>query len=172
MINSQKEGDILVSLTGSSGTLLPGKVFIALDEKTGPGISLTLSQEDAKVTFKSDAIGSVTGDQLFDFAFSGLAENEAVMKQAAGSDASSFTFAFAHNGSLPGYAQFSIRTNLASGMKVNVYKYDAGAKQFSMIASGVQVAENGIVTYLNNATSEYLITNATLEGASLTDAYT
>jgi hypothetical protein len=94
------------------------------------------------------------------------------MRQAAGTGSSSFTYAFAHNGSLPGFAQFAISTNINADTKVNVYKFEADVKRFFLVAGGVQVAENGIVTYMNNTTSEYLITTATLNDAILTDAYT
>ena len=172
MIHGQNGGILGVNLTESSGALLPGKVFNALKEKVGAGVGLALNQNGAKITFMSHAIINVSGDQLFDFSYFAQAGNDAVMKQAAGSKASSFTYAFAHNGSLPGYAQFAISTNLAAGTKVNVYKYDADGKQFSLIAGGIQVDKNGIVTYMNDTTSEYLITTALLNGAILTDAYT
>lgn len=173
MIQGQKDGISGISLGGGSGTFLPGSVFNALKE-AGPDAGLALNQPDAEITFMSKNIGKDAdyGGQLFDLAFYADAGNADAMKQAAGSGASSFTFAFAHNGNLPGMAQFSIRTNLAEGSQVNVYKYDSALNQFSQIAGGARVGSGGVVTYMNNMTSEYIITTGIIEGAIRTDAYT
>ena len=122
------------------------------------------------MTFMSGTVNSVEDKQRFDLAFSQQAVSASAMK-AATQGAGAFTFAFAHNDALPGFAQFDIATDLAAGQSVNVYKYDAQSQRFSTIAENVIVAEGGVVTYMNNTMSEYLITSAKLEGAETTEAY-
>jgi hypothetical protein len=123
------------------------------------------------MTFMSGKVGDVEAGQLFDFAFSNRAVSETAMKESAGLDSASFTFAFAHNNNLPGFARFDIVTDIAAGQSVNVYKYDAQNQQFSMIAENITVADGGVVSYMNNSMSEYMITTATLKNAVISDAY-
>jgi hypothetical protein len=170
-ISGLKKGSLTVGLGGETGTVVPGNVFSALKEKAAQNVGLTFGQEGASMTFMSGTVGAVEVGQRFDLAFSNRAVNETAMKEAAGLDSASFTFAFAHNNNLPGFARFDIVTDIATGQSVNVYKYDAQNQQFSMIAENITVADGGVVSYMNNSMSEYLITTATLKNAVMTDAY-
>ena len=170
-LNEITEGNLKVGLGGVTGTIVPGSVFSALKDRTAQNVGLTLEQEGAVMTFMSGTVDAVEEGQRFDFAFSSQAVSETVMKEAAGLDSASFTFAFAHNKNLPGYAQFDIVTDIAAGQSVNVYRYDAQSQRFSVIADNITVADGGLVTYMNNTMSEYLITTARLKDAAVTDAY-
>ena len=170
-LNEITEGNLKVGLGGVTGTIVPGSVFSALKDRAAQNVGLTLEQEGAVMTFMSGTVDAVEEGQRFDFAFSSQAVSETVMKEAAGLDSASFTFAFAHNKNLPGFAQFDIVTDIAAGQSVNVYRYDAQSQRFSVIADNITVADGGLVTYMNNTMSEYLITTARLKDAAMTDAY-
>jgi len=170
-IQGLQEGSLEVGLGDEIGTVVPGSVFSALKDRAAANVGLSLGQEGATMTFMSGSVGTVEAGQRFDFAFSDKAVSETAMKEAAGREATSFTFEFAHNNNLPGFAQFDIVTDIAAGQTVNVYKYDAQSQQFSAIAESVNVAEGGVVTYKNNTMSEYLITTAKIKGAVKSDAY-
>ena len=136
-ISGLKTGSLTVDLGGQTGTVIPGNVFSALKDKASQDIGLTFGQEGATMTFMSGTVDAVEDGQRFDFAFSNRAVSETAMKEAAGRSALSFTFAFAHNNNLPGFAQFDIVTDIAAGQSVNVYKYDAQNQQFSVMIESV-----------------------------------
>ena len=94
---------------------------------------------------------------LFNFSYQ-KASHEAEMLSAVGAGQQSFTYSFAHHGELPGMAIFAITTGMMEGTKVNVYKFDAGTSQFSLVAGEMTVGAEGVVTYQNNTMSEYLVT--------------
>ncbi len=165
------EGTLSINLGGEIGTVIPGRVFNALKDRAAQDVGLSLAQEEATMTFMSGSVETVGDAQQFDFAFSSQTISESVMKAAAGPDAASFTFAFAHNENLPGSARFDITTTIAAGRQVNVYRYETQSQQFSLIAESVTVADGGVVSYMNNTMSEYLITTARLGQAVLSDAY-
>jgi hypothetical protein len=48
---------------------------------------------------------------------------------------------------------------------VNVYKYDPDKKQYVAIAQGVTVDAGGVVSYVNNTCSDYVITTNTIANA-------
>jgi hypothetical protein len=56
------------------------------------------------------------------------------------------------------------------GDKVNVYKYDPDKKQYILIADNVTVSAGGMVTYINNTCSDYVITTKTIANAVKSDA--
>lgn len=156
------------SVTAGVPQQIKGEVFAGLKQKSGA--KMVLSQQGATITFSSGDIGNVNNAELFDFAFSKTAPNAGAMLQGAGGG-NSFTYSFAHNGSLPGFAEFSIDTGMTEGTVVNVYKYEAEAGKFSLIASNVKVGAGGKVSYKNNTTSEYIITTQNIAGAVVSEAY-
>ena len=91
------------------------------------------------------------------------------MRDSAGPASASFTYGFQHHGQLPGMATFAITTTIDEGSQVNVYKFDAAANQFTMIAQDLKVGKAGVVTYKNNTMSEYLITTGVIAGAAVSD---
>lgn len=164
---AQKGGTFQVELNDGTGTIVTGKYFVGLqNNKTA---QLSFIQEGARVIFSGADIKTASEYDMLDFGYYAGAFNEQQMLSAAGSGAESFTYAFAYHGELPGTATFEIPTGIAEGTMVNVYKYDAGTKRFTLIAGNVAVGAGGIVTYRNNTMSEYLITTATIEGASVSD---
>jgi hypothetical protein len=158
-----------VSLGGSNGTVIPGDVFSGL--RKHPSATVSLIQKGATVSFTGRDVGGVKNSDLFDFAFVNKAPSNDAILSKIGAAGSSFTYAFAHNGSLPGYGSFAVETGIAEGTKVNVYKFEADTSRFSLIAGSVPVATGGLVSYRNNMTSEYVITTETIAGASISDAY-
>jgi hypothetical protein len=165
---SQEDGSFLVDLNENTGTIITGKYFSAL--KGNPGAELTFHQNGADVTFLGKNIETAFDYDMPDFGYYAGAFNEEQMLAAAGTGGETFTYAFAYHGELPGTAAFAITTDIAEGSKVNVYKYDAAENTFTLIASGLTVAEGGLVTYQNNTMSEYLITTGTIAGAEAQDA--
>jgi len=162
-VAGMKSGILEIGLGDDIGTLVPSSVFSALKERSAANVGLSFGQQGATMTFMSGSIESPPTGQRYDFAFSSQAISETAMKEAAGREAASFTFMFAHNSSLPGFARFDIVTDLAAGTTVQVYKYDAASQQFTAIAENITVAAGGVVSYQNNMMSEYIITTAKLK---------
>ncbi len=178
-IKNESGGIGTLQLDNRTGSLVPGTLFVGLKEK---GTSqLSIGQKGAVVTFKGADIALAEGGGLYDFGFSTTAPHAQDMLKAAGlagtgtaaSDAGTkqaFTYAFAHNGSLPGYGSFAVETGIQTGATVQVYRFDAATGGLSLIAGNMKVGTGGVVTYQNNTTSEYLITTKTVEGVPVSEA--
>ena len=165
---SQNGGSFLVDLNEGTGTIVTGKYFSAL--QANPGAELTFRQSGADVTFRGADIETSFDYDMPDFGYYAGAFSEEQMLAAAGTGGETFTYAFAYHGDLPGTATFAVTTDIAAGSKVNVYKFDSAGNKFTLIASGLAVAEGGVVTYQNSTMSEYLITTGTIAGAETGDA--
>lgn len=165
---SQEGGSFLVDLNESTGTIITGKYFSAL--QANPGAELTFRQSGADVTFCGEDVETAFDYDMLDFGYYAGAFSKEQMLAAAGPGGETFAYAFAYHGDLPGTATFAVTTDIAEGSKVNVYKFDAAENKFTLIASGLTVAEGGVVTYQNNTMSEYLITTGTIAGAEAQDA--
>ncbi len=163
-----KGGLIDVVLGGGSGTVIPGDVFVGLEESAGSRLRLT--QKGATITFGSEDILSPDVDAYIDFGFTEDAPHAEGMLEALGG-ADGFTYGFAHSGKMPGMARFAIQTGLAPGLEVNVYRFDASTKTFTAIAEGLQVGAEGFVGYENDTLSEYVITKKKLAGVARADVY-
>ncbi|MEL7607991.1 MAG: hypothetical protein AAGU74_00635 [Bacillota bacterium] len=166
-IASKKGGAHSVELGGANGTSVTGKFFGALQQN--PAASIAFLQEEAVITFKGSDVKNATEDAMFDFGFVAGAEHGEQMKAAVPDGQSVFVYSFLGHGELPGVATFAITTDIAEGTQVNVYKYDAAANGFSLIAGNISVGVGGVVTYKNDTMSEYLITTKTIDGAQVSD---
>jgi len=174
-------GTAELQLDSLTGSLVPDSLFAGLKEKGDA--KLVIGQKGATITFYSADIAATESGRLLDFGFSTQAPHAPDMLKAAGlgvsgtgaagaTDSSadqSYTYAFAHNGSLPGYGSFAIETGMQAGAKVQVYRFDSSTGGLSLIAGNVEVAAGGIVTYQNNTTSEYLITTKQVQGVPVSE---
>ncbi len=150
-----------------TGRALPGDVFNTL--KSYPDNLLRLIQPELQVTFRGLDIHDVGREEWFDFSFVPDAPDAPEMLKAAEGEPA-FTYTIGPNLSFPGTARFAVKTNLAPGLKVSVYHYEPANGLFSLIAENLTVGEQGLVSYNNNMTSEYLITTRVLAGAERSDA--
>ncbi len=164
-INASKGGSHIVELGGTNGTSVTGKFFGALAQN--PAASIAFRQEGAVITFQGSDVRNASEDAMFDFGFSTQAEHGEQMKAALSDRQNSFVYSFLGHGELPGMATFAITTDIAEGTKVNVYKFDAAANQFSLVAGNVAVGKGGVVTYRNNTMSEYLVTAKTISDKAI-----
>ena len=165
-LNNRKGGDYTVDLDQTTGTVITGQYFTSL--LNNPQASLSFQQDGAKITFAGQDITHADDSDMFNIGLT-YAAHEAVMQENLGSGAESFTYAFQHHGDLPGMATFAVSTSLGEGKTVNVYKFDAAANQFTLVAGNLKVGQNGVVTYHNNTMSEYVITTQTIPGAVVSD---
>lgn len=164
---AQKGGAFQVELNTRTGTIVTGKYFVGL--QNNKAAQLSFCQGGATVTFAGKDIKTASEYDMLDFGYYAGAFSEQQMLSAAGSTGESFTYAFNYHGKLPGTATFEISTDIAEGMQVNVYKYDAATNGFTLIAGNIAVGAGGVVSYKNNTMSEYLITTQTISGAQVSD---
>ena len=180
-LKAGEQSDLHLQLGMEKGTLVPGTLFADLAGKEGT--SLSLEQPGATIAFTGLDVAQHLSSALFDFAYSMEAPHKAGILQAAGLPADAgvqaqsgpdveqaFTFAFAHNGALPGYGSFGIETGMPEGTIVQVYRFDERTGGLTLIGENLAADGNGVVTYLNNTTSEYLITTRKLEGIPRSEA--
>ena len=160
---AQRGGSFEVELNDRTGTLVTGKYFMGLQNNRGA--QLTFRQNGAAITFRGGDVEAASAHDMLDFGYYAAALDQEQMLAAVGGEG--FAFSFGHHGELPGTATFSITTDIAEGTRVNVYRYDAAADSFALIAGNVAVGEGGAVTYKNNTMSEYLITARVIEGAQV-----
>ena len=165
-IAAEKGGAYTVDLNADTGTVVSGEYFTAL--KGNPKADLTFRQEGAAITFSSKDIKTADALELLNIGFT-FALHEKAMLDSIGAGYECFTYGFQYHGALPGRANFAITTTLSEGQKVNVYKFDAASGKYILIAKGVTVGEQGVVTYSNNTMSEYMITTKDIKGAELSD---
>lgn len=165
-MNGKKDGAYNVELNMETGTVITGKYFTSLMKN--PSASISFKQNGSDITFAGKDITKANDADMFNIGFT-YAPHEKAIQEGIGSDSKSFAYGFQHHGALPGLATFSITTTLDEGAKVNVYKFDAAASQFTLIAGNVTVGAKGVVTYKNNTMSEYVITTKTLPGAAVSD---
>ncbi len=158
-LNGAARGSYNVKLDSSTGSMLTGKYFTAIE---GKNISLTFNQQGVAVTFNGKDIQGAAEYDVFNIGVTG-AQHRAEMLAAVGG--AGYTYGFNHHGALPGMATFSVQTDIARGAKVNVYKYEAASGKFLQVAANLKVGEGGVVTYKNNTMSEYIITAETIDGA-------
>lgn len=142
---------------------LPAAVFSSL--KANKNAVLLLNLGGAQVTFHAGDITNPSAASSYDFGFKQGSAYQAAMEKAAGGAQNAFTYLFQYHGALPGYADFTIATQFAPGLTVNVYRYDNSTGKFTLIAGSVKVGAGGIVSYRNNTCSDYLITPTAIAGA-------
>ena len=165
-LTSRKNGSFDVALGEDTGTVITGKYFTGL--MGNPGASITFKQDGAEIRFSGQDVKTADDVSLINIGLT-FAPDDVAMRAAAGPGSASFTYGFQHHGALPGMATFAIQTTLDEGSQVNVYKFDAAADQFTMIAQDLKVGKAGVVTYKNNTMSEYLITTGVVAGAAISD---
>ncbi len=163
-INNGKGGDFQVALDEATGTVISEAYFTAL--KGNPEASLSFTQPGFGLTFRGSSVTGTQAGMLYDIGLS-KAAHEQTMLDSIGEGFESFSYGFNHHGALPGTASFAINTPLATGSKVNVYRFDAAEGRFTLIAQDLTVGEQGLVTYQNNSMSEYVITTKTIAGAAV-----
>jgi len=168
-MNSVKGGQFDVQL--DTITTIVGDYFVGLKENKNAKLSFI--QEGATITFAGkDVKSGITTDAFLDIAFTAGSNLESKMIDAMGVSAGkgdSFIYSFAHHGDLPGTATFEVKTEIAAGSLVNVYRYDNATDGYTLISEQTKVAAGGVVKYKNNSMSDYLITTETISGAAKSD---
>ncbi len=165
-IDIKKDGIFNVDLDNDTGTVISGEIFKAL--AANPDASVSFKQEGAEIFFAGKDIKSADAKELINIGFT-YAPHEKAIIDDIGSGHKSFTYGFQHHGKIPGTATFAISTAFSAGEKVNVYKYEADAGKYLLIAKGAIAGNDGIVTYKNNTMSEYVITTKTIGDADISD---
>ena len=161
---SETEQTVLADLSKSSTQQLDASVFNTLAENKNALLNIKLG--GAQITFKGENVETQNGELTYDFTYTQGGEDQDVMIQAAGDESSAFTYSFAYHGNLPGYATFDIDTDFTSGKYVNVYKYDPETQTYTLIAENIKVSAGGVVSYINNTCSEYVITTNVIANAT------
>ena len=123
----------------------------------------------AEITFAGEDVQQQAAEQTYDFTYTAGSSFKDRMIKASG-DENAFTYSFAYHSDLPGYATFHIDTDFAPGKKVNIYEYDPDSQTYSLIAQNVTVSAGGIVSYINNTCSGYLITSKLIANAEKSES--
>ena len=167
---SQKGGVFEVPLGDLTGTVITGKYF-SQGLHSNPEATIAFKLDGASIEFTGkDLSESVSQHMLYDFGFYQNTYMQSLMEEAVGaSGGENFSYSFTHHGALPGTATFNIQTDIASGSKVNVYRFDASTGDFTLIADNLTVGSEGTVTYRNNTMSHYLITTIEIPWALSAD---
>lgn len=166
---SQSGGLFEVELNKDTGTMITGKYFVGLKDNKSAQLSFVQDKLTINFDSKDVKITDNTEFELYNFAYTAGAPHKTAMLSACGSGGDSFIFSFAHHGELPGMATFTVKTDLAEGTQVNVYKFDATTNKFTLTTGDIEVGKNGVIIYENNTMSEYLVTTKTLAGAVLSE---
>ena len=157
-----------LDLSNSSTKQLDNSFFNTLSDNKNAKVNINLG--GARITFEGKDVAKLSDNKTYDLTYTKDSQYKDTMIKAAGNENSAFTYSFAYHGNLPGYATFDINTNFVSGEKVNVYKYDPDKQQYILIADSVTVSAGGVVTYINNTCSDYLITTKAIANAVKSDA--
>jgi hypothetical protein len=161
-------GSIMLDLSTSVNKQLDKSIFTTL--KDNVNFTLNINLGGAVVTFTGRNMTKPAAADTYDLSFNKGSQYKDLMIKAASNDSNAFTYSFAYHGDLPGYATFAISTEFVQGQKVNVYKYDPDKKVYSAIAQGVIVSAGGVVSYINNTCSDYVISTKTIATAIKSDA--
>jgi hypothetical protein len=161
-------GTVSLDLSTSGNKQLDKSIFTTLKDNAKSILNINLG--GAVVTFKGSDISKPAVADTYDLSFNQGSQYKDLMIKAASNDSNAFTYSFAYHGDLPGYATFAISTEFVQGQKVNVYKYDPDKKVYSAIAQGVIVSAGGVVSYINNTCSDYVISTKTIATAIKSDA--
>lgn len=161
------EENVLLDLSSSASKQVPAQVFEEL--KKYPNLTLTINVGDAKIVFKGADISEDINAEYYDFSFVYSSEYADLIKEKSG-DEDGIIYSFGYEGNLPGYATFYLMTNLVQGDTYNIYKYSLEDDKFYLIAQDVAVQQAGLLAYKNNMCSEYIITQKTIENATVYDS--
>ncbi len=156
------EANILLDLSASASKQIPASLFEEL--KKYPNATLTINLGNVKIVFKG---GDITGDiasEYYDLSFVLDSEYADLIRGKAG-DENGIVFSYTYEGNLPGYAAFYLMTNLDEGSTYNLYKYSLEEEKFYLIAKDVAVGQAGVLPYINNTCSEYILTKNTIQDA-------
>ncbi len=164
---SQVSKTVNVDLSNSGSKLLDNLFFNQLSSSKDVIVNINLG--GAKIVFEGKETTVLSEQKTYDFSYVNNSQYKDIMIKDVGSENDIFTYSFAYHGDLQGFATFNIYTNFVSGDKVNVYKYDAEKPQYILIAQNITVGTGGVVTYINNSCSDYLITKNTIANALKSD---
>ena len=184
-----KKGNYSITLDEETGSSVPADYFYALKENKS--VDLTFKQEGMSITFSPK---NLTADEnwlpMYDFGYSpdtslkqatlgmlGMSDdeynsrglgsflNDEMLEAANLGKGEHFTYSFMHHGALPGTATFEISTAITEGATVGVYRYDAQAGSFALVADKLTVGAGGVVSYRSNTMSHYIITTERIVNA-------
>ncbi len=136
-------------------TPVSAKIFKALQEE--PSTTLILKNKNGTITFESENVQYEIDRDWYDLTLyntSPYAEN--ILPNLA--SYYSCVFSTGYKDALPGYAAFSVYTELLPGLKVNVYLYDAANNEYIKIVKGITVGEGGTVSFAIDRGGDFLIT--------------
>jgi len=156
------EQNILLDLGTSASKQVSAKLFNEL--KLHPNASLTINTGSVKIVFKASDITEDIKEEYYDFSFLYNGEYADLIRQKAGDD-NGIVFSFVYEGKLPGYATFYLLTNLNQGDSYNIYKFNFEEEKFYLIARDAVVLQAGVLPYVNNTCSEYIITKTDIKDA-------
>ena len=159
--------NILLDLSASASKQIPASLFEEL--KKYPNATLTINLGNAKIVFKGSDITSDISSEYYDLSFVLSSDYADLMRGKAG-DENGIAFSYTYEGQLPGYAVFYLMTNLDEGSTYNLYKYSLEEDKFYLIAKDIAVGQAGVLPYVNNTCSEYILTKNTIDGAVVYDS--
>ncbi|NMC56868.1 MAG: hypothetical protein GYA50_06585 [Eubacteriaceae bacterium] len=159
--------NILLDLSASASKQIPASLFEEL--KKYPNTTLTINLGNAKIVFKGSDITADITSEYYDLSFVLNSDYADLIRGKAG-DENGIIFSYTYEGNLPGYAVFYLMTNLDEGSTYNLYKYSLEEDKFYLIAKNVVVGQAGVLPYVNNTCSEYILTKNTIEGAVVYDS--
>lgn len=154
--------NILLDLSASASKQVPASLFEEL--KKYPNTTLTINLGNAKIVFKGSDITGDIASEFYDLSFVMASEYADLIRGKAG-DENGIVFSYTYEGNLPGYAAFYLMTNLDEGSTYNLYKYSLEEEKFYLIAKDVAVGQAGVLPYINNTCSEYILTKNTIQDA-------
>lgn len=154
--------NILLDLSASASKQIPASLFEEL--KKYPNTTLTINLGNAKIVFKGSDITGDIASEFYDLSFVMASEYADLIRGKAG-DENGIVFSYTYEGNLPGYAAFYLMTNLDEGSTYNLYKYSLEEEKFYLIAKDVAVGQAGVLPYINNTCSEYILTKNTIQDA-------
>jgi hypothetical protein len=155
------DGEVLVRLDNMERPALEAEVLNTLAKY--PSLRMNVQFVGASLLFAGCDVTGPVDEEGYPLCFSLGGQYEARLREAA-NDPAAVCYTFG-GGVLPGRALLRVETELAEGTLVNIYGYDALHDRYVVLATNIEVGENGLVSYRSAVCYDSVITTGKIAGA-------
>ena len=157
IIKEIKSGNdpVIADFTNGSLAAVDSKIFQTLRETEST--TLILRTDNGTITFESENVSAENMPQWYDLTLNDSSVYNDNILPGLGSYYS-YIASTNYKDVLPGFATFTVYTDIMPGTNVNVYLYDAKNNEYFRIEKGIRVGEGGTVTFDIDRGGDFVIT--------------
>ncbi len=142
--------------------LVDADIFKTL--KDSEGVTVTLKTKNGTISFCSDEMDYEITQDVYDLTMIRSSTYSDDFLSAMGSY-ENYVFSTHYKAELPGFATFTVYTNLSKGQVVNVYSYDESEDKMIIAAKNIVVSDGGGVSFDIDKGGDFVITTMDVENA-------